>query len=48
LRDKIKTEYEKKLTSAYNDVFSDGSMQKELLETSEWFKGSGDNEGDAW
>lgn len=48
LRDKIKEEYYKKLTSAYNDVFSDESIQKEQLETSEWFKRSGDNEGEAW
>lgn len=48
LRDKIKGEYEKKITSAYNNVFSDESMQKEQLETSEWFEGSDDNEGEAW
>ena len=48
LRDKIKEEQGKKLTSAYNDVFSDESIQKEQLETAEWFKRSGDSEGEAW
>lgn len=48
LRDKIREEQEKRLTSAYNDVFSDESIQKEQLETSEWFEGSGDSEGQAW
>lgn len=48
LRDKIKEENEKKLTNAYNDVFSDESIQKEQLETSEWFEGSGDGEGEVW
>ena len=48
LRDKIKEENEKKLTSAYNDVFSDESIQKEQLETAEWFEGSGEGEGEVW
>ena len=48
LRDRIKEEHEKKLTSAYNDVFSDESIQKEQLETAEWFEGSGNNEGQTW
>ena len=48
LRDKIKEEQGKKLISAYNEIFSDESIQKEQLETAEWFKGSGDSEGEAW
>ena len=48
LRDKIKEEQGKKLTSAYNDVFADESIKKEQLETAEWFKRSGDSEGESW
>ncbi len=48
LREKIKKEEEKKLTSTYDDVFSDESIQKEQLETAEWFNDSGDSKGETW
>jgi metal-responsive CopG/Arc/MetJ family transcriptional regulator len=48
LKDKILEEHEKKLTCVYNEIFSDESIRKEQLETSEWFEGTGDNEGQAW
>jgi hypothetical protein len=48
LRNRIKEENAKKLTSIYNDVFLDESIRKEQLETSEWFEGAGNNEGETW
>ncbi len=48
LRNKIKEDHAKRLTSIYNDVFSDESIRKEQLETSEWFEGSGNSEGEKW
>ena len=48
LREKVREKEEKKLTNAFNIVFSDESIRKEQLETTEWFEGSGNNEGQAW
>ena len=48
LREKVFNEKERQIKDAYNRVFSDELIRKEQLETAEWFKGSGDSEGEAW
>lgn len=48
LREKVLSEKEKHLKSAYDKVFSDKSIIKEQLETSRWFDGAGSREGQEW
>jgi len=48
LREKVRNEEERQLREAYNRVFSDDLIQKEQLDTAEWFEGSGNNEGQGW
>jgi metal-responsive CopG/Arc/MetJ family transcriptional regulator len=48
LRQKIIDERDKQINEAYNQVFSDDSIQKEQLDTSIWFDGSGSKEGQEW
>jgi metal-responsive CopG/Arc/MetJ family transcriptional regulator len=48
LRETVKDEKTRKLKEAYNKVFSDESIQKEQLDTCEWFESSGNSEGQKW
>ena len=48
LREKVLSEKEKHLKSAYDKVFSDKSIIEEQLETSRWFDGAGSREGQEW
>jgi len=48
LREKVRDEKDRQLREAYNRVFSDDLIQKEQLDTAEWFEGSGNNEGQGW
>ncbi|MCP4682093.1 MAG: hypothetical protein GY864_07155 [Desulfobacterales bacterium] len=48
LSEKIHDEKDRQLREAYDRVFSDYAIRKEQLDTSEWFEGSGNNEGQRW
>jgi len=48
LREKVLTEKDRQLREAYDRVFSDDSIRKEQIETSELFDGTGSNEGQEW
>ena len=48
LSQKIVDERNRQIKEAYNQVFSDDSIQKEQLDTSVWFDGSGSKEGQEW
>ena len=48
LGERVLDEKDRQLKEAYNRVFSDDSIRKEQLDTSEWFEGSGNNEGQGW
>ena len=48
LREKVLTEKDRQLREAYDSVFSDDSIRKEQIDTSESFEGTGNNEGQGW
>ena len=48
LREKILSEKDRQLRNAYDAVFSDNSIRKEQRDTSVWFEGTGNNEGQGW
>jgi len=41
-------EKERQLKEAFNSIFSDKAIRKEQLETSLWFDGAGNKEGQEW
>ena len=48
LREKVMSEKDRQLRKEYDRVFSDNSIRKEQIDTSEWFEGTGNNEGQGW
>ena len=48
LGEKVRDEKNRQLRDAYDRVFSDDSIRKEQLDTSEWFEGFDNNEGQGW
>ncbi len=48
LREKIEEERKRKIREAYDEVFSDGDICKEQLETAKWFEGTDLDEGQEW
>ncbi len=48
LEEKLQEEQERKIKKAYDIVFSDDSVCEEQLETSKWFEGGGQPEGQEW
>jgi len=48
LHEKLTAEREQNLREAYNRIFSDSEICREQLETTKWFEGFGQNEGQEW
>ena len=48
LREKVMEEKDREIKQAYDEVFSDESIQREQLETTKWFEGTGSKEGQEW
>ena len=48
LREIVLTEKDRQLREAYDRVFSDDSIRKEQIDTSESFEVTGSNEGQGW
>ena len=48
LREKIRSEKKQQIKDSYNRVFSDDSIQKEQLQTTIWFDGTGNQGGQEW
>jgi metal-responsive CopG/Arc/MetJ family transcriptional regulator len=48
LRERILSERQNQIREAYDQVFSDASIQKEQLETAMWFDKAGGKEGQEW
>ena len=48
LREKVLEEKDREIKQAYDEVFSDESIQREQLETTKWFEGTGSKEGQEW
>jgi metal-responsive CopG/Arc/MetJ family transcriptional regulator len=48
LQERVLTEKEKRIKSAYNRVFSDELILKEQLKTASWFEGAGSKKGQEW
>jgi metal-responsive CopG/Arc/MetJ family transcriptional regulator len=48
LREKIMEERKLLLKQAYDEIFSDEAIQKEQLDTTKWFEGTGNQGGQEW
>ncbi len=48
LSEKIRDEKDRQLREAYDRVFSDDAIRKEQIDTAEYDKGSGNDEGKRW
>jgi hypothetical protein len=48
LREKVLSEKERQIKDSFNRVFADDSIQKEQLETTIWFDGTGNQGGQEW
>ena len=48
LYEKVLAEKKISIKKAYDDVFSDESIQKEQLETAKWFENAENKEGQEW
>ena len=48
IEEKIATERDRNLKEAYDRVFSDDSIIKEQLDTTNWFQRAGSKEGQEW
>jgi metal-responsive CopG/Arc/MetJ family transcriptional regulator len=48
LAEKLAEEQNRSIKEAYDRVFSDTKIQKEQLDTANWFEGSGCAEGQKW
>jgi metal-responsive CopG/Arc/MetJ family transcriptional regulator len=48
LRERILSERQNQIREAYDQVFSDASIQKEQLETAMWFDKAGGKEDQEW
>ncbi len=48
LHERMINEKERQLKEAFNSIFSDKAIRKEQLETSLWFDGAGNKEGQEW
>ena len=48
LEERISEERDRSIKEAYDRIFSDESVCNEQLQTSSWFEGSGNTEGQEW
>ena len=48
LSEKVRDEQDRQLREAYDRVFSDDAIRKEQIDTAEYSKGSGSDEGQRW
>ena len=48
IREKILSERNDRIKTAYDNVFSDEAIKKEQQETAQWFNGAGIEKGQEW